>query len=85
MTASVVVMVVLSVEVDCRYLEQKALAIADRLGLRKALRTLSALQPELRQRPIKSSLVQAESNHLLIPYDPREDRVWQEERPEEYR
>ena len=43
--ASVTVTVVLTVEVDWRYSEQKTLAPADRVGFRRARRTLSALQP----------------------------------------
>jgi hypothetical protein len=43
--ARVTVTVVLTVEVDWRYSEQKTLALAERVGFRRARRTLSALHP----------------------------------------
>jgi phosphosulfolactate phosphohydrolase-like enzyme len=46
---SVTVMVVHTVEVDWRYSEQKTLALAERVGFRRARRTLSALHPPLSQ------------------------------------
>jgi hypothetical protein len=45
----VTVMVVHTFEVDWRYSEQKTPALAERVGFRRARRTLSALHPALSQ------------------------------------
>lgn len=46
---SVTVMVVHTVELNWRYSDQKTLALAERVGFRRARRTLSALHPALSQ------------------------------------
>ncbi len=79
-TAFVMVMVVLTVEVDWRYWEQKTLALADRVGFRRARSTLSALQPVPCQRPVLSETAYAGAVSRWLQYVPRVHHVCQEAR-----
>lgn len=69
------VTVMLMVEVDWRYSEQKRLAPADRVGFRRARRTLSALQPRRCQRSIEMSTACTRLTYRLIQYVIREDHA----------